>query len=376
MPPPEPTPATRQTATEAPAVAPVAPAPVPAPTAIPIAEVPVAAPADRTGTTAPLPETAAPADSSTAIAASAAPAAKKSHWTGSSVTYRNIVTAPSFSRSYDHTFNPYYANVLMFVPQYAISDKIFLRAWQYTTFELTNADDTTKNHEVQWSDTILTVGGKVFKSKALGLSVGVSGNVIVPTSKASRARTMNFGVGLGASAGWSRGDVSISYSGRATANSFRSMYGENASSWLPNCAGLAEGCDPYISTGRRNPQFAFMNTTSLSYSATKWLGFSASAGMFHSVLFPMETTTIQVNGQPVTLEPSSTNTDKRVAIYWGLGADVRLHDSVSLGFGAETFNPQLASDSRYETPFLNRYTTFYVELQLSLAADKSQAGMR
>jgi hypothetical protein len=341
------------------------PAPVPAPQAAePAQPAPVVEPATpATPSVAPEVPTARP----TAPVVSQSEPVKKdepSRWAGTSVTYRNLVSLPTLSPGYEQTWNPTYSNALLFLPAFRLTDRLSLRAWQYTTFELTNADDTTRNHEVQFSDTILTLAAKVYTNKAVGFSFGVSGNVALPTSKASQARTMYFGAGLGAAASLKRGPFSLSYSSRGTGNVYRSQIGEIEHPWVQQCAGLSEGCDPFVTNGRRNAQVTLLNIASFSWSPKEWLGFSAGAGMIHSFLHSQQVSQVPVATGMASVGVGADNADMRVLMYWSLGAEVQVAKGVGIGIGAETYNPQLTLASQYEAPFINRYTSFYLDLQL------------
>ena len=302
-----------------------------------------------------------------AIASSTpAPEPTPSRWAGSSITYRNLVSMPTLAPAYEQTYNPNYANALLILPQFRLTDRLSLRGWQYTTLELTQADDTNRNHEVVLSDTIVTLAGSVVKAKdnSLGASVTVSGNVALPTSKSSQARTLYFGTGLGAAFGLKRGPFSLSYSTRGTLNVYRSQVGEIEKPWIQQCSGLSEGCDPFVTNGRRNAKWSALNIASLAWAPKEWLSFSASAGMIHSLLYPQRSSQVQVATGTAQVEVARENTDLRVLMYWGLGAEFQVGKGIGLGIGAETYNPQLSLNSTYESAFINRYTSFYLDVQI------------
>lgn len=297
------------------------------------------------------------------VAAPAEP--KPGAWAATSITYRNLATLPTIVRNYEQTYNPTYTNALLIIPQYNLTERLYVRAWQYSNFEITNADDTTHKNEWVLSDTVLTLGGAIYKNKDIGLSLSLGANLALPTSKASQARTLQFGLGIGGGAAWTYKAVSLSFASRATGNVFRSQIGEIEKPWLSSCAGVAQGCDPFVTTGRRNAAATLLNIGSFSWNATERLGFSVGAGMIHSLLYGLPSGVVQTATGPVDISPQSNNANYRVLMYWSLGVDIQLIKGLSLGAGAETYNPQLTLASNYETPFINRYTSIYVDLALS-----------
>ena len=49
-------------------------------------------------------------------------------------------------------------------------------------------------------------------------------------------------------------------------------------------------------------------------------------------------------------------------MYYSVSADFRVHPSVTLSLGTDTFNSQLAPDSTYQKPFFNRFTTVFFDV--------------
>ena len=99
---------------------------------------------------------------------------------------------------------------------------------------------------------------------------------------------------------------------------------------------------------------------SLSFFPASWLFISASSSWIESYLFPAQTEDPRVTFTPQ--EP----TDKRVAMSYGLEVDLQPQQWLIIALMLNTFNPQLAPDSSYYRPFINRFTVAQVDLRFTL----------
>ena len=311
---------------------------------------------------------ATPATPAATVAAKPAETAKKNataeKFTGSYFLLRNMTSATSFSKSAYTTYNPENTMALLMRPRFAFTDRVWMSAWQYTNLELTNSDSTTKKNEVSFSDTIVSVGYTPLKDKELGLTANTDFHVILPTSKAAQMKTMMFGAGVGGALSWHKGIVSVSASGRGDHFFNKYTTGQNDGGIVPHCIGGE--CDQYIQTGVRNSEWRVMGIGSVSVEPTEWLSFSVSGGEIADFLPKLGSAAdAHVVGGSATIAPDSNGANWRALMYWGLGAEVRVHPALGIGIGAETYNAQLAPDSTYQRPFFNTYTAAYVELNVS-----------
>ncbi len=361
--------------------------PAPAATTAPAAEpAPPAEPAKLTAEPAKLtspvvtePIAVAPAPTATEAAAPVAGVAvegekkseKPSRWAGTGIILRQMTGVTSFIKSTDPTWNPNEVLALMLTPRFALTEdgRLYVKGWQYANIELSNSDSTTKKNEGQLSDTILSLGYSVYKNKEVGLTVNVEGQFTIPTSKSSLAKTMRLGTGIGVSAGFSKGPFSVGVTGRGTHYFYESQNPVMDKPWLDNCVGLATGCDPFQISGSRNSEWRYMAIGSIGYEPTSWLSFSVAGGQIGDFPFAQPSSTVYLagekNGAATTIAADPNATNFRALMYYGLGAEFRVHPALGIGVGAETYNAQLKPDSTYESPFLNRYSTIYLELNLS-----------
>lgn len=356
-----PAPATA-TSPEAPATPPEAPA-NPAQAPANSAETPAAA--DSPAAASPAVSTPAPA---AVVAAQApAPATKNAiaeKFAGTYFLFRNMTSATTFSKSAYMSYNPENTLAVLMRPRFSITDRVWLSAWQYTNLELTNSDSTTRKNEVTFSDTIVSLGYTALKDKETGLTANTDFHLILPTSKAARLKTMMIGAGIGGALSWHRGIVTVSASGRGDHFFNRYTTGEYEKPWIPTCIGGE--CDQYSQNGVRNSEWRLMGIGSVSVAPTEWLSFSASGGEiadFLPALGNMNEARVVAGGGSIGTDATAPNW--RALMYWGLGAEVRVHPALGIGIGAETYNAQLAPDSSYQRPFFNTYTAAYLELNVS-----------
>ncbi|MBM4343784.1 MAG: hypothetical protein FJ100_10445 [Deltaproteobacteria bacterium] len=354
-----------------PAVAPgepaVGPADAPTPAAAPAAAVaPLAAAGPATAPTAVAKTTGAPAAAKGGQTGSGALAAlvpgSGSPFAGSTVTLRNTATAISLDKAHEPTYNPYYALQLTLAPNVILPKGLYARASAFVTRELTQEDDTTYRGESVWSDTNATLGWRALRVPSLGAMLNLEALFTLPTSKASQARTLTLGTGLGATLIVSAGDFYFLGISRATYNWHRYTTGQTETPWLPGCQGTATGCDPYIGNGVRNPEWRLLNLLGGGWSPAAWLGLNAQFAVIDNVLYGA---TDQRTPAGVAVPVSATNSNLRGAFYYGLSAELRVHKALIVLLGVDTFNPQLQPDSTYRQAVFNRFSTLYVDLQVA-----------
>ncbi len=362
----------------------------------PPAPVPAAADASPVAAPAPLPDTATPAvvppivaapapalaaaKPAASVAKSVAPAAPGkggqggsgalaalapgagSPFAGSTVTLRNTATAISLDKGHEPTYNPYYALQLTLAPNVNLPKGIYARANAFVTRELTHEDDTTYRGESVWSDVNATLGWRALKVESLGAMLNLEALFTLPTSKASQARTLRAGTGVGGTLIVSAGDFYFLGISRATYNWHRYTTGQTETPWLPGCQGTATGCDPYIGNGVRNPEWRFLNLLGGGWSPAAWLGLNAQFAVIDNVLYDARD---QNTPGGIAVPVSKTNTNLRGAFYYGISAELRVHKALTVLLGVDTFNPHLQPDSTYRQAVFNRFSTLYVDLQVA-----------
>lgn len=340
-----------------------------APAAVPAADAatPTAAPDAGVATTG---STAAPAGPAAAKgAASGRPsasltalvpaAAQGSLFAGSLLTFRNSTSAIGLDKSAEPMWNPQYSMSLTMAPNVNLSPKFFVRGNLTVSREFTDADWTTYNQETMLSDTTFTLGYRAFRFPDLGLMWNFDTQLGLPTSKASQARTLNATTALGSQLIFFKGNFFAVASFRASKfwNSYTTS--ETETPWVKNCRELSSGCDPYLNTGVRNAEFRIVTVASTGYTVVPWLTLNLTGGVISDLLYKNST---QDATGGIAVAPKGDSPNYREFMYYSVSADFRVHPSVTLSVGTDTFNPQLAPDSTYQKPFFNRLTTLFFDV--------------
>ena len=350
--------------TPAPAVDPAPPAAPTVPEAIP-----ADSPADATAVADPsLPDAPtvlepAPAGPGVAAAATVAAPAKASAWAGSAVTLRNAASAVSFDRSAEPTWNPTYVLSLSAMARYALSDRFFLRAATAVARELTESDWTTRADETVLGDSTVAAGASLWRHAGLGLRAGADAQLLLPSSKASRARTLVIAPSLGGTFAWTARGFTVGLASRIARPLHDKATGALDTPWLAGCADLASGCDRFAQNGLRNPNWRFSNVMSLSWQASFGLGLATSAGVGNDLLPRFGTARTASGG--IEVAPTTSDPAHRATMVYAVGATWSPHAALTFGLGAETAAQQLAPDSTYQRAFFNRYTDLYLDLQIA-----------
>lgn len=355
------------TAAAAEAVAPAAPAPAVEPAAAVTAAsapAPAAVSVVHKAAAAGISASAAPAKAKPTMSAAAAAAlpSGSSPFAGSFVTLRNVATALSVNKDAEPTYNPYYAMVLSLAPNWNAGKSIYVRGNLSFSRELTHEDWTTYAGETTLSDTNLTAGWRAFRSDRIGLSAALEASLNLPTSKASQARTLQAGTGLGVTAVWAAGNFAVIGIARVAYQWNRYSTGETEKPWVASCSSSASGCDPYISTGVRNTEWRISNFGIVAWSPLSWLGINVQGGVISDLLYDMSASKARFAG---VISSASDGVNYRELMVYGVSAELRPHKALTVAIGAETVNPQLAADSTYRAPFFNRFTTLFIDLQVA-----------
>jgi hypothetical protein len=129
------------------------------------------------------------ADTPQAAATEAQARPKRRPFAGSSLFVSNSMTTNTIFKGQTQYNDPTVESNLYITPRFAINDAVQLRARLIVTYEWTNSDDNTYNHEPTLSDTTLQAYYRKIPSFA-GIQPSVAANLALPTSKNSRARTM------------------------------------------------------------------------------------------------------------------------------------------------------------------------------------------
>ena len=279
---------------------------------------------------------------------------------GSSLTYSNAVSLNSLDKGAEQDYNPYYGMLMTLAPRYWFLPRSFVSARLSLDKELTEPDDTTYKGETRLSDLTLGVGS-ILHTWDFGLTTFGSVSARLPTSLASQARTMQTVLGGLIALTQALGSFgSMSYVFGVNYNAFKYTTGELETPRIGSCAGASVGCDPFLNTGVRNAPWNTNHSVSLNVFPASWLFVSASVAWLTSYLYPASAQDERVSVIPQ--EP----TNRRHAMSYGLEVDLQPKQWLILALALNTFNPQLAPDSTYYRPFLNRFSTLSLDLRFTL----------
>jgi len=297
----------------------------------------------------------------------------KAPYRGTSISYRNEISAVSLDREHDLTHNPYYAMSWMFHPMWWVGDVFNMALTVPISRELTESDWTTNSGETVLGDVSVGFGLTNFYTIPV-LDLGFSARLgfKAPTSKMSRARSLILGISPGLSV--SRNfdvleGINLSYSLGFTKNFHEfSTAGSNDSKIDGGCAGQGASC-AFMNSGVRNTSWALSNTFALDISFLEWLSVGANVGVLQAYLYD------QGDNADMTSVNNSfgdDSIDKRYLMIYGLEIATAPVPALSIAIGAETSNTQIGPDGTYNKPFFNRYTAIYLDLRLSFAGLVSQ----
>ncbi len=299
----------------------------------------------------------------TAVATSPA----RSPWSGSEVAYRNSVTALSFDRGADLTYNPYWAMSLELAPRYSFGSIWNLSANLEIAHELTEADDTTLSNETLLGDLSLRLGASRF-AKIPGIDVDVSASLglTLPTSLASQGDTLMFAlapqVRLSRTFDKVLSGLTIGYSLRLSKLFHEYTTSALDSPVIPGCIATSTGsCDRLLNTGFRNASFRLGQTFDANLDITSWLSASASFGVTVSWLYD-DIDDPRVSHQELEAQ------DNRYALIADVGLTAVPWKPVSVNLGVSAMNPQLAPDGSRYAPLFNRFATVYLDFRVDIAA--------
>jgi hypothetical protein len=283
------------------------------------------------------------------------------------VTLRTFATALSFAPDAELTYNPSVATNVEISPRYFFTDRLSLALSLDVTHEFTNNDFTRERHESYFGDTRATFIARDF-ARIPGIDVDISASVglQLPTSKWSIGDGMLFAIGP--SVRLSRvfpdvlGGLTIGYSARFTKLFHRTTTSELASSRIPGCVtGATSDCESFTHSGFRNVSFRLAHGLDVALGLADWCFVSLDLSAFVNWLYPLTGDDPRISHQP--LAP----TDERHSFYADLGVSFIPWSPLEIRVGFYTFAPQLAPDSSYYFPGVNRFSTVYLDLRFDIA---------
>ena len=287
------------------------------------------------------------------------------------IVYRNVVSARSFDKNADLTYNPYYAMEFKLSPTFWAGPYTYLNLDVTFSKELTEPDsghsrETTKEGEVILADIYLEVGvPELLKIPKAEIDFSPAVRFYVPSSKVSKARTLILGIRPGFSL-TKRFDVfrglSLSYRFWARKSFHESTTAVNETPLVSVPVGSSRSSESLTHTGVRNASFGISNGLELRLAIMKYLGISAGVSLVHAFLYQL-----RYEDDRISYEPQSP-TDVRYKVFYTGEIYARPLKALIVALGFETENFQLTEGSSYEKPFFNRYTAIFLDIRLYLAA--------
>lgn len=288
---------------------------------------------------------------------------------GSMISTRGVLGANSIDKSADPTWNPSVGMALLLAPRMALGDRFSLSALMTVSREFTHEDWTTESGETTLSDTFVTLGAGIWSSKTLGLSLSGAAQLRLPTSKPSQQNTMVVaglaGLGLSwtgqfAPMGWSQ-SLNIALIGRTGPFVHRYTTGSTETPWVDGCAELVGGCSQFAHDGVRNPAWRHQGIAALTWSPHARVSLSLQGGVFYDLLTPQPKATSRAG---FAVSSSELDPDARAIVFTAAYLNLVITPAVSIAAGVETAHEQLAPDSTYRQPFLNRFSSYLIAFRL------------
>lgn len=296
--------------------------------------------------------------------------AEKVAWRNSTFAYENSVSALSFNRGADLTYNPYYAQSLSFRPRYYLRDDLSLRARLDLEIELTLSDDSDHAREWILSDLLLDVNyaPSWMTIPVLKVQVNPYLRFAFPTSKVSQGHSMMLSMGPGFALrrefpllkGRFLKSIGLTYAFRGTKYLNEFTTGQIAT-------GICLGSNPdnpaCTQSGTRNVSWRLNNVFEARLQIMDKLSFTADVLLFNDLLYKLDSEDVSAAvGSNSMVGDSRIN--HRAATWVIFDVSYDLLEWLWLSLGTSTFYSQLTPDSNYRTPLFNRYTTFYLDVTL------------
>lgn len=292
----------------------------------------------------------------------------KSPFRGSTLSYQHGGTAISFYKAAEPTWNPYYAHELTLRPEWHFADEIFLRARVTLSQELTNSDSSKYENEFLLSDTALELvwaGWTEDNSK-----IRVSGNLrgLIPTSKAAWGQSLVTSVSPALTLTRAfpvLGGFIVGYSGRVTRNFNRWTTSQYDGPTLP-CGDMdSPACSRFVHSGVRNTAWSLSHGPIAILVPTEKLTLTFAASFFRSQLYDLNETVVETATGSIDLGEGS-GVNARYATLMSLDANWQFNEVFALSGGVFSFAGQTGADGQYRNPFVNRFTSFYVDVIVDL----------
>lgn len=259
------------------------------------------------------------------------------------------------------------------MPEWHFTDSFWVRGRFFLTQEFTKSDFTKYTNEVEPSDLWIDAVWGGWREKNTGVRIGGDLRTTLPTSKFSRS--LSRVLTLGPSANVSKtfkvlGGLTLVYAARFTWRFNQFTTRQNAGGAILDMgacnprnidAGFIDVCNR-TSTGISNVLFDVIHGPTVVFNPHERLNISASLFMQRGWAHGLPDASVP------GVELPATQLWARDFIGFSLGVTYQPWDFVGFTLGAFTFNHQLATNGRYETPFFNRNTVASLDATFDLEA--------
>lgn len=291
-------------------------------------------------------------------------------YAGTSISYINAVSARSFNKNYEPTYNPEYAMGLGITAAWSFNKIFGVNAGISLIREITNADYTTKRGETWVEDLKLGVTARNFWTvPVLEIKTSAGLGIIAPTSKTSQANTLILGLKPNLSLSRSfeiLSGLNLNYGFAFTKNFHEYTTRQFEESRIPGISAEA-----FMNAGLRNGSYNFSNSFAASLGITEWMSVSANYALIHAFLYEQESVdSFEDEALGTTIESSDIGVPNENIRYFNVfGARVSFtpNPAFSIDLGVDTMAPMRKPDSTYQSPIFNRNTVVSLGLNLDIA---------
>lgn len=299
---------------------------------------------------------------------------EKSRWRGSSLSYSNVFTTISLKKDVEPTWNPYYAQNVQIAPRYYFFDDVYASVIWSLEQELTDSDWTTTKREVMWSDVFVDLGYSGWTEPTTKLRFNGSVRLALPASKISQAQTQLFAaspsVRVSRSFDVLQG-LTLGLGGRWTQRFHNSTTAEYDAVGIVKCSKESPTCERSQSTGVLNAWGDYSVGPSVSLMATDKLYLSADLRFGQAFLYEDSTEAV-VGGIGNGGRNIDTDFSGRYNQYFAMAASYFLMDELTITAGLATPSAQLDPEGLHRSPFFNRFTQVFFDLDFNLDAIASR----
>jgi hypothetical protein len=273
--------------------------------------------------------------------------------------------------------NPTVSTNVWLLPRYAINEAFPLRGRFIVDYEYTNSDSTLTRNEPVVSDTTVSLFYRKLPKLPGGIQPNLALNVVAPTSKLSRSRTMV--VGTGATLQLAKpfehvlgGDGMLLGSLIYTHPFYTSntaVVADARPAGAVQCAGGSGDCNNLQTGGTLNPANTLSYFLLLEMEWGKWNPAIYYLGSSQWVYAPSEVNN-PVDGRPLQPGPGAENPSRtRQTHYFSVWLDYTFNSWFTGEVGYWNSRSALNGAGNYGNPFFDRYTDMRVYLGASIQLD-------